>query len=106
MLQKKRKSASVPIKTRMMIYDPYILHAGGANPDDIEWGRRLFITFSSTNLKSGERTDLHESNALNNYRSVEKHTLQKMLKCRIEQDKVSRVPRKKSKIATAPTKQK
>ena len=73
-----RQKRSVAIKGRMMIYDPHIIHAGGANPDNRWWSRRLFVTFASNELSNGDLRDMQQTNSLEGYRNYEKHQIFKL----------------------------
>ena len=73
--QEQRCGASEAVAGRMMIYDPHAIHAGGPNPDDTWWRRRLFLTFASDELSREDLEDMQRTNNLVGFKVATRESL-------------------------------
>ena len=57
------------MRGQMMLYDPHIMHCGGANPTQEQLSNRVFIMMVSKDMHKGDVREINETNATVGYKS-------------------------------------
>jgi len=64
----------------MMLYDPFVVHAGGGrNPGYTCYRRCLFVTFASSDLGKADVRDMQMTKNLDGYRTYDREFLLRLL---------------------------